>query len=571
MKTTNNNYTEDEFLEKIRYLFNTEQGDKAVDYILEAAKLYPRNGEFLFLKGNILHNSGDYEEAIKCFEKAEKCGFNPVSALRCKAHCYLCDDEYEKAIDCYDQAIKEDPNDAETWYSKGRTLGIMNKFEEAYNCFNRAVELAPKNSNYQEFKRLASEELRKINIPEGLESSLTNERECFKQGNDFMDEGLYKNAHLCFKQAVEFNPDNDEAWGCLGIALIKLGDYDKALKTFEKTISLKEKSVWWFYKGLALDKLKKAEKAIKCLYKAVAIDPGNEDYWFFLGGLLAEERKYEDAIICYKNVTSLNPDFAEAWREIGDITLHGLRKYEEAISYYDKVIELNPKDDNTTLMKGLALSYTANKKEEEAIKWYDKALKINPDNQQAMENKGVSLRKLGRMKEARACNKNAAKINPNVESLFFHGGIAFGEKKYEEAIEYYDEELKMYPVDRNILSMKGWTLVKLGRYEEAMQCFLKCEYNILNIFTRLVTGDDIKKGVEEKRGIMPYITNALKNDDFFMSIKEQIKEDIKPYEEIYILEMEIISLLNVYPSYEELIAHYTREVVAKEMLVKKIH
>ena len=567
MKTTNNNYTEEEYHEKIKYLINTGQGDKAVDLILESTVLYPRNGEFYFLKGGVLRSSENYEEAVKCFEKAEKYGYNPVHSLRCQANCYFNHDRNEEAIECCDRAIEIDPDDSETWYSKGRILISMDKFEEAYICFKKATELSPESPSYQEFKRLASEEIRKIKIPKDLEASLTNKKECLEKGSDFMDEELYKSAHVCFKKAVEYNPDDDEAWGWLGIALMELENYDESLNALDKAISLNEVPDWLSCKSMVLNKLEKTEEAIKCMSKALEMDPGNEGYWFFLGGLFADKWNFKEAIRCYKNVTSLNPERAVAWREMGDITLHRLKKYEEALDYYDKVIELNPDDDDTMLMKGVALSYAG--KEKEAIKWYDKALKINPYNHQAMENKGTSLIRLGKQEESKACYMNAAKINPCIGNFFYHGSLALAERKYEEAIEYFDEELKMYPANRTTLSMKGWSLAKLGRYEEAMRCFLKCEYNVLNILVRLVNGDNMRKSIEEKRGIIPYIDQALRYDDFFMSISEQIKENFDLYKDIYIWEMEIISLLSVYLDYEELIAHYTKETVAEKMLVEK--
>jgi hypothetical protein len=112
-------------------------------------------------------------------------------------------------------------------------------------------------------------------------------------------------------------------------------------------------------------------------------------------------------------------------------------------------------------------------------------------------------------------------------------------------------------------------LVKLAKYEEAMQCYVKCNYNVLNIFVRLVTGSDIQKEIDERRQLLPYIDAALKNDDFFNSIKEQIKDNYDSYKNIYIRAMEIISLLYVDLNYEELVATYTNDDVAKKLLSEK--
>jgi len=48
---------------------------------------------------------------------------------------------YEEALKCYDKAIEIDPHNSRAWYSRGMILNTKGKYEEAKKCYNRASEL----------------------------------------------------------------------------------------------------------------------------------------------------------------------------------------------------------------------------------------------------------------------------------------------------------------------------------------------------------------------------------------------------------------------------------------------
>jgi ankyrin repeat protein len=126
--------------------------DKAFEYVTEGIELFPEEADFWIMKGNILHNFEEYEEAARCYDKAEKYGMDPVSALNSKARCAIKITDYEKAYRYYDNALKINPDSAETWYNLGYILNISGNFKEAFKCLSRAVNLDPSNKKYREFK-----------------------------------------------------------------------------------------------------------------------------------------------------------------------------------------------------------------------------------------------------------------------------------------------------------------------------------------------------------------------------------------------------------------------------------
>ena len=118
-------------------------------------------------------------------------------------------------------------------------------------------------------------------------------------------------------------------------------------------------------------------------------------------------------------------------------------KYEEAITCYDFAISVSPHDD-TWVMKGIVLNKI--NRNQEASVCYDKALSINPQNNEALtlkkSNDILVLDDAGRI----ASNK---------------AGDLLKEKKYEEAIPYYEEAIKqnsLVPDSQNFIALTNYLL-----------------------------------------------------------------------------------------------------------------
>ncbi len=65
------------------------------------------------------------------------------SVLKLKGVALLNLGNYEEAIKCYDKAIEIEPNNAEAWNNKGIVLGRLSKYEEAIACYDKAIEIEP--------------------------------------------------------------------------------------------------------------------------------------------------------------------------------------------------------------------------------------------------------------------------------------------------------------------------------------------------------------------------------------------------------------------------------------------
>ena len=195
----------------------------------------------------------------------------------------------------------------------------------------------------------------------------------------------YKAAISSYDKAVEFKPDDHQAWYNRGISLDNLGRYEEAISSYDKAVEFKpDDHQAWNNRGISLNNLGRYEEAISSYDKAVEFKPDDHQAWYNRGISLKNLGRYEEAISSYDKAVEFKPDKHEAWNNRG-ISLNNLGRYEESISSYDKAVEFKPDDHEAWNNRGISLNNLG--RYEEAISSYDKAVEFKPDDHQAWYNK----------------------------------------------------------------------------------------------------------------------------------------------------------------------------------------
>jgi tetratricopeptide (TPR) repeat protein len=219
------------------------------------------------------------------------------------------------------------------------------------------------------------------------------------------------------------------------------------------------------------------DNAIKSFDKAMSLNPKNPILYNYKGDVFFKLKKYEEAIKCYDAALDLNPKYLDVLKDKG-LSLHFLTKYKEAIECFDKVLEIASKNpqkrygslDQILHYKGSDLVKLL--EYNEAIKSFDKVLEINPNNIDAWYNKGKSLFNLKKYEEAIKCYDAALLISPNEIEILKDKGLALhNRRKYNEAIKCYDAALQINPKNSKVWYYKGLALYNLSKYNEAIKCY----------------------------------------------------------------------------------------------------
>ena len=153
---------------------------------------------------------------------------------------------------------------------------------------------------------------------------------------------VYQSALAICKNTVEKCPLNYRTYNNRGLAYADMGQYDAAIKDYDKAIELKsDYAVAYNNRGIAYADMGQYDVAIKDYDKAIELKSDDYDVYYNRGNALNGKGQYDAAIKDYDKAIELKSDFAEAYNNRG--AAFGRKgQYDAAIKDLDKAIELKP-------------------------------------------------------------------------------------------------------------------------------------------------------------------------------------------------------------------------------------
>jgi tetratricopeptide (TPR) repeat protein len=159
--------------------------------------------------------------------------------------------------------------------------------------------------------------------------------------------------------------------------LYESGKYIEAIEAFQSAIKKDSKSTGAYNGlGVAYMKLQEYEKAEIALKKALGIEPDSAWVHSNLGLMYSETGRYEEAVSAFKEALKVNPDLEIAHLNLGN-TYRWLKMYEEARRSYLLALGINP--DSSLAHYSLGLTYRDLKDYDAARKEYRILKDIDPE------------------------------------------------------------------------------------------------------------------------------------------------------------------------------------------------
>ncbi len=154
--------------------------------------------------------------------------------------------------------------------------------------------------------------------------------------------GRLQEAEQIYRQILNADPNNADAYYFLGVIALQVGKFDIAIQFIKKAIKIVPNiPVCYSNLGIALKGLGRVHEAIANYKKAISINPDFADAHNNLGIALKSLGRLNETIASYKNAISINPNFSEAHCNLGN-ALRELGQLEEAVASYGKAISINP-------------------------------------------------------------------------------------------------------------------------------------------------------------------------------------------------------------------------------------
>lgn len=401
------------------------------------------------------------------------------------------------------------PTSADAGTSLGLALFNLKQFEESKQALLKALQHDPLHAPAQAYlavvyqalgeKDAASKALQRASALQPAEGYYRRVLAMFQRENGTLDEAL-ASIHM----ALRFSPGDEECWELLGELRYQQGKYQEAVDAFQTVLRLKPGHVaatsnianalarlgegaaarqmlaaaptahtsdaaTWVVLGMAEDKQGRYAEAERAYRKALEINPELPEAWNSLSLVLLRTSRISDAENALRQVLKFKPSDAQAWGRLGEI-LNNRGDKTGAKELFEKAAAADPSFAYTWLSLGTVKHDLRDFSG--AVVALDKAVKLDPSNSGAWAYLGETQLRLGRAEEALKALKEAEKRDPNNEIALQGLAMYYGMRgDPNQSLVYADRAIGVNAASSNSWSNKGYTLLKLKRYAEAVQAF----------------------------------------------------------------------------------------------------
>ena len=228
--------------------------------------------------------------------------------------------------------------------------------------------------------------------------------------------GLHQSGQLAeamqlYRQILQSDPSQSDAWHLLGVASAQGGDTVTALQFIDRAIAIAPHiSTFHGNRGMVLLQAGRPAEAEACQRRAVSLHPQSDEAHRNLGKALAEQRRWSEAEAAYREAVRLNDRSADVYCSLG-IALKEQRRYDEALAAYHSAIDIEPRSAAAYNNLGNLLKLLG--RCGEASECCQRAVELQPQLAEGYNNLGNALADQGRLDEALAAYERAVVLQPD--------------------------------------------------------------------------------------------------------------------------------------------------------------
>lgn len=228
-----------------QHLIDSRQIDSAEKIVVAEMMTAPRDGDWITMLAEVRLGQNRTREALKLLEDANQ--MSGITATRAML-ISLAESQaghMDRAEPPIRTAIQLEPNNATAHYFFARLLYTLNRFDESIAESKKTVELAPGFVRAYENLGLCYDGKHEVNEAEhwyikAIDQQATSENKTewpmIDLATMFIAENRFAEAKPYLAQALEINPNNNEALLQMGIVLEEAGDLKGALDEYRASI-----------------------------------------------------------------------------------------------------------------------------------------------------------------------------------------------------------------------------------------------------------------------------------------------------------------------------------------------
>ncbi len=126
--------------------------------------------------------------------------------------------------------------------------------------------------------------------------------------------GDLQKAEVLYRQVLQAEPNQADAWHLLGVIFALRGQQEQALAFFDKAIAIdSNEAMFYFNQGNALADLKRFDKALVSYDRAIAIEPDYVSGYLNRANALQALNRFDEAIFNHDRVIDLDSSYISAY------------------------------------------------------------------------------------------------------------------------------------------------------------------------------------------------------------------------------------------------------------------
>ena len=286
----------------------------------------------------------DYQQVLEVLEKAVNDNSGDFAALNNLGVFYLKNDQAEKALEQFKKAVDIDAATAQIHFNLATAYLDNEMYDEAEAEYNIAKQI----QYVHRLVPLIKSNLQIIDILKRAEKTENKDMkvDLYNQATIvYYSRGKFTQTKKFLEKALAINPDSALTNTGLGRVYEVLGNYEEALKFYEKAQELDpaDKSIIPFTDRTAVAKTLRDKKreTIKIGEEEKEIDWQKAESYNALGILYWNTGEPMRSVAFFKEAIELDDNFYAAYENLG-IIYEEFGKIEKAKENYKKAMELNP-------------------------------------------------------------------------------------------------------------------------------------------------------------------------------------------------------------------------------------
>ena len=408
--------------EKALSLRAAAQYERALDYADLCIKTEPHSSNAYLVKGWILEDKREFENAIAMYEQALVLSASNIQARQGIARTMAAISP-KKAFTYLQEIIEDSPDIAEFREEKARIYFALGQRDRAMEEWDEAITIDPYNAvyPYEKAELLLAEGKEAAAIAQYRRAIGLNSRHLpsLKRLVALLAKTSPSSALELAQTAVSLDQDDIETGLLCATLLLKMGDSSAAEQHYQRLLLLDEND-HRILAGIAqVYRRSKPESALEYYNRALGLAPSKAEYHIGSAEAFDALEREDEAVASYRAALRLDPNNAAVLGTLG--ILLGKSNPHEALSLFEKAISLKPECLDYYNGKAAILEQMPDKKNQ-MLETLEIACRLDPGNAGLHERIGLILEREGNRASSVRHFEEAVSLDPKQAEPF--AGIA---------------------------------------------------------------------------------------------------------------------------------------------------